>query len=204
MPDIPLLLGHRGARASTGVRENTIPSFDLALKHGCHGFEFDVRRIADGSLVVCHDPQFEGIEVARATPEQVPFRPRLDDVLRHHAKRAFLDIELKVEGAESEFLISLAGRAPQKGYVVSSFLPQVLLDLDLRSGHLPLGLICETPAQLAHWLRLPILYVIPHYSLVTTDLVKSAHDAGKVLLTWTVNDRSMMLRLAEMGVDGII
>ena len=41
MPAKLLLLGHRGARLY--APENTIPAFDLCLKHGADGFEFDVR-----------------------------------------------------------------------------------------------------------------------------------------------------------------
>jgi glycerophosphoryl diester phosphodiesterase len=40
--------------------------------------------------------------------------------------------------------------------------------------------------------------------LVTLRLVKEVHDAGKKLLTWTVNDRKTMLRLADWKVDGIV
>ena len=46
MAHLPLLLGHRGAVCSLGVPENTFASFDLALEHGCGGFEFDVRLTA--------------------------------------------------------------------------------------------------------------------------------------------------------------
>ena len=65
---LPLLLGHRGSRVSAGIPENTFASFDLALKHGCDGFEFDVRLTACGTAVVCHDPKVGGITVARAKP----------------------------------------------------------------------------------------------------------------------------------------
>ena len=44
----PLLLGHRGARATRHVPENTLASFELCLEHGCDGFEFDIRRSSDG------------------------------------------------------------------------------------------------------------------------------------------------------------
>ena len=37
-----LLLGHRGARQY--ATENSFDAFDVALEHGCDGFEFDVRR----------------------------------------------------------------------------------------------------------------------------------------------------------------
>ena len=73
---LPLLLGHRGARASAGIPENTLASFDLALQHGCDGFEFDVRLTACGTAVVCHDAKVGGITVARA-------QARLAEVLNH-------------------------------------------------------------------------------------------------------------------------
>lgn len=155
-------------------------------------------------MVICHDPVIDGLEIANATAEQAKSLLSLDEVFQRYSKRAFLDIELKVPAIESELIISLTRRPPEKGYVVSSFLPQVLADLDCRGGQIPLGLISETRAQLMRWRQVPVLYVIPHFSLVTESLVKEVHDAGKLLLTWTVNDRDPMLRLAEIGTDGII
>ncbi len=60
----PLLLGHRGARRA--APENTLEAFDLALAHGCDGFEFDVRMTRDGRCVICHDPRLRGREIAHA------------------------------------------------------------------------------------------------------------------------------------------
>ncbi|MBZ5549684.1 MAG: glycerophosphodiester phosphodiesterase [Acidobacteriia bacterium] len=65
----PLLLGHRGARASRNIPENTLASFELCLQHGCDGFEFDVRRSADGAAVICHDAKYNGMEIAK-TPSK--------------------------------------------------------------------------------------------------------------------------------------
>src|SRR6267154_6725482 len=100
----PLLLGHRGARASTGVPENSFASFDLALEHGCGGFEFDVRLAACGTAVVCHDPKVGKNTVARTQASQLPQLPRLNQGLQRYGDRAFLDIELKVEDLESKVL----------------------------------------------------------------------------------------------------
>ena len=58
----PLLLGHRGAKSY--APENTIEAFELALQHGCDGFEFDVRFTADAQAVICHDPKFNRVEIA--------------------------------------------------------------------------------------------------------------------------------------------
>jgi len=204
MPSHPILLGHRGARASAFVCENTPASFDLALQHGCDGFEFDVRLTKCGCAVICHDPEVRGVSVAQAQGHQLGDVPRLEEVLARYSSRAFLDIELKVFGLESQLLLALETHPPQRGYVVSSFLPEVLSGIRLRSRKVTLGLICERRKQLDRWRELPVDYVISHHSLITHDLVKGLSDAGKALIAWTVNDQSSMLRLAEWGVNGII
>src|ERR1700751_2813151 len=122
----PLLLGHRGARAIQSIPENTFESFDRALADGCDGFEFDVRMTADDAAVVCHDPSFHGVEIATATAARVPQLPRLEHVLSRYHECAFLDIELKVAGLEKIALELLRTYPPQRGLVVSSFLPGVL------------------------------------------------------------------------------
>jgi glycerophosphoryl diester phosphodiesterase len=201
----PLLLGHRGLRSrSFRVRENTLAAFDLALQHGCDGFEFDVRLTADRRAVICHGARFAGITIARAACTRLRALPFLEDVLARYASRAFLDIELKVPGIESYVLEMISKFPPQRGYVVSSFLPGVLGDLRGQSQSVPLGIICETPRQLRIWRELPINYVIAHERLITTALIAEVHAAGKKVFGWTINKTASMVRLATSGIDGIV
>ena len=200
----PLLLGHRGARASKAVPENTFASFDLALKHGCDGFEFDVRLAACGTSVVCHDPKVGKIVIAKAQAKELPQLPRLEDVLRRYRQKAFLNIELKVTGLESKVFKLLDENPPTRGCVISSFIPGVVLDLKARNSPIGCGIICETAAQLARGRQLPADYVIPYQSLVKKALVQGVHSAGRKILVWTVNSKKEMLRLTDLGVDGII
>jgi glycerophosphoryl diester phosphodiesterase len=204
MARFPLLLGHRGARASTGILENTFASFDLALKHGCDGFEFDVRLMACGSAVVCHDPKVGKLTIARARAGQLPQLPRLNEVMQRYGERAFLNIELKVKDLESKVLAALGEFPPRQGYVVSSFIPEVVMELEARSSSVSIGIICETAGQLARWRDLPVDCVIPHQALVNHLLVQEIQHAGLRIFVWTVNDNEAMLRLADLGVDGII
>ncbi len=120
----PLLLGHRGAKSY--APENTIEAFELALQHGCDGLEFDVRLTADQQAVICHDPKFNRVEIARAERQSVPKLPTLGDVLERFADRAFLDIELKVPGLERVTLELLKQFPYGRGCIVTSFLPEVL------------------------------------------------------------------------------
>ena len=172
------------------------------MQHGCDGFEFDVRLTADAQAVVCHDPRSKGITLAKAKYAQCRHLASLQEVLARLSQRAFLNIELKVPGVEEQLLSALRQHPPERGCVVSSFLPEVLSELRARSETLPLGIICDR--ILPPWKDMPVNYLIPHRSLVTPGLIKSVHDSGKHLLTWTVNDKDSMVRFAIWEVDGII
>jgi len=88
--------------------------------------------------------------------------------------------------------------------VVSSFIPGILKSLHDLDASAPLGLICEFENQLRLWSELPVQYVIPHHALVDGELVRKIKGAGKKILVWTVNNPADMLRLRELGVDGVI
>ena len=199
-----LLLGHRGARSTKSIPENTFASFDQALADGCDGFEFDVRVTADGQAVVGHDPQSRGVKIACATIQQVSWLPLLQDVLARYRDSAFLDIELKVPGLEPMILNLLREYPPSRGFVVSSFLPEILRSVRGKSPVVPLGLICETKSQLDGWRQSAVEYVIPHQTLASTELIRKLREAGKKILVWTVNNQAGMRRFAKAGVDGII
>jgi glycerophosphoryl diester phosphodiesterase len=200
----PLLLGHRGARARKSIPENTLASFDQALADGCDGFEFDVRLSADGKPVVCHDTQIGGIEIAHVSAEQLAALPKLQDVLIRYETSAFLDIELKVSGLEKLTAALLQKYPPRRGFVVSSFLPEVVQAIHAKDSDVPLGLICETKAELRLWSELPTEYVIVHYMLVDELLLRQLKDAGRKILVWTVNAPADIQHFAKSGVDGII
>jgi glycerophosphoryl diester phosphodiesterase len=200
----PLLLGHRGARARKGIPENTFKSFDQALADGCDGFEFDVRLTADGEAVICHDPQSQRIEIATASARECAGLPRLEDVVARYGQRAFLDIELKVPGLEPSIIAVLDKHCPARGFVVSSFLPSVVVEMHAEDAAIPLGLICETRGQLQQWTELPIECVMLHRKLVDASLVQQVQGVGKKILVWTVNSRPEMEKLRDWGVYGII
>ena len=189
-----LLLGHRGARGMKGIRENTLQAFDLALSQGCNGFEFDVRLTQDGQAVICHDAKARRLEIA-LWPAQSLELPPLAEVLTRYRKKAFLDIELKVPSLEAIALDLIHKHAPTRGFVLSSFQPDILRTIHEMDANVPLGLICETRGQISRWPGLPVEYVIPHYSLLRTGVIEKIKAAGRKILVWTVNASAEMKRL---------
>lgn len=187
-----------------------MPAFDLALKHGADGFEFDVRCTLDRHMIICHDPKLNRLTVRRKTLRQLrvscssadEHAPSLDDVLDRY-KESFLNIEIKVRGIEGMVARSMR-RVRPKQYFISSFFPNVVRKLHQAEPELVLGALAQTRWQLRRWPRLPVQYVVPHYRLLSEGLVEKIHASGKKAITWTVNDSEEMLRAAKMGVDGII
>lgn len=203
----PLLLGHRGCRGA--APENTVAAFDLCMKSGCDGFEFDVRQTSDSTLILWHDPKFLKLSVSASTYEQLLKQNVnsevcvLAEVLERFGRTAWLDIELKITGMERAVAEALRRNQPRE-YVVSSFLPEVLVRMHEEDGSVPLGLIFDDAGGLRRWQSLPIGYLMPGRRLVSRERVREWHGAGKKVITWTVNKAEEMRRMAEFGVDGIV
>ncbi len=205
-----------------GFHENFRSAFQHSLDSGCDGFEFDVRLTRDGRLICLHDPAVRQLRVKSSTFEEISnqyfkdlFRgwpkgtlpmvegiPCLDDLLQDFSG-AFLDIELKVAGTESQVLELLRKYRPES-YVVSSFLPEVICRIAEIAPEVPLGFVFDDVLGLRNWTEMPGPYVIPRHDLVTPALVDSVHTRGRKLLTWTVNHPDEVRRLADWGVDGLI
>jgi len=212
-----LLLGHRGARRR--APENTLTAFDLALAHGCDGFEFDVRCTADRYFVLCHDPQIADLPVAQTAYSAIVQKhrsaapagaqndcdilPCLEDVVQRYGGRAFLDIELKVAGMEDK-LITIVKPLATNTYVVSSFLPEVLQRIHSLQPAIPLGFICDQEQMSARWKEFPCGVVMSERKLVSPAMIEAIHEAKKQIFVWTVNLEAEMRGLGKAGVDAII
>jgi glycerophosphoryl diester phosphodiesterase len=204
MSDSPLLIAHGGSPESNRTSTNPLVSLDQALEHGCHGIRLDLRLTGCGRPLVCCKPQVNGINVARANSRQLLHYPCVDDVLRHYGRQVFLDIDVKVRGAETKVINAIRERAPHRNYVVSSSLPSVVMEIKARSAVIPTGIVCKKPSQLAGWRKLPVEYVMVHSSLLSRRLVHSIQDAGRRVFALAVNDAKGMLRIAGWGADAIV
>lgn len=153
--------------------------------------------------MICHDEIVGGLEIVQTSAEKLSL-PNLRDVLKRYQASGFLDIELKVAGLESITLELLRAYPPTRGYVVSSFLPEVLHTIHDLDATVHLGLICKTREQLNLWPKLPIDCLIAHYKLLTRGTILAIKRAGKKVFVWTVNSRQGMAGFADWKVDGII
>lgn len=77
------------------------------------------------------------------------------------------------------------------------------IDSTVTQVYLIPGSKSDISANLAKLTHLPDVYA-PNYSLVDSGLVKEVHSKGMRLIPWTVNNYEDMVRLVDLGVDGII
>lgn len=211
---IPLVLAHRGASA---VRpENTIEAFAEARRLGADGVELDVRRTADGALVVAHDATVAGCTIAASTVAELPsWVPLLDQAL-DACDGMLVNVEIKNlpqdPGWDPEEAIAAEVAtvvAPLGERVVVSAFTLATIDAVKRTE----------PSVPTAWLTLPRFDharaaeqaaarghdgLHPEHTAVDADVVAAARAAGLALRTWTADEPAELARLRDLGVDAVI
>lgn len=66
-----LVIAHRGAWKTQNLPENSIASLKEAIRLGCFGSEFDVQFTSDGVVVVNHNADFFGKDIATSTYQEL-------------------------------------------------------------------------------------------------------------------------------------
>lgn len=216
------VIAHRG---SSGERpENTLPAYRLAVAQRADMIEIDLHRTRDGAIPITHDALLEHLggdgEIADATIAQVRALdagggervPLLDEVLDEFGPQIPLNLELKVgtrgpyAGLEAATLAAVERRALLPLTVFSSFYDDVLAELRRRSAAARIALLISRRsehdwARRARALRAEALN--PELAQVTPELVRAAHGEGLAVYVFTVDPEPQMLRMLELGVDGL-
>jgi glycerophosphoryl diester phosphodiesterase len=211
------VFAHRGDTSS--APENTIGAFLAAIRAGAHGVELDVRRSADGALVVHHDATVPGMgPVSDLDVRDLPRSVALLDEALTALEPIAVNVEIKNEPTEPGFdptgsishdvVALLEERGDLERVIVSSF---DLATLDavrqanpsVATGWL-LGYEVAPLAALSTALEHGFGAIHPFVLALDATAVEAAHAAGLDVNTWTVNARHDLERMAAIGVDVVI
>jgi len=209
------VLGHRGAPVI--APENTLASFEAALRAGADGIELDLQLTCDGQLVVHHDADVGGRAIKELSlPEfrvLAPAAPTFAETLRFFDDwpEACLNVELKPslprpdgrEAALAQALAGWGGRSRGRAWV-SSFDPHALIRLSRLNVEVPLALLAADDVHLELLPCVPVEAVHPHHALVTAASLARWRAMGLAVHAWTVNDGAVAAGLLALGVDGLI
>lgn len=226
----PRLLAHRGL--AVDAPENTLLAFDRAAAVGAPYVETDVHVSADGVAVVAHDPSLSRVagratDVSRLTMDELR---RVD--LGHGQGFASLEealdafphlrfnIDVKVAAAVAPTVAAIQRTRAAPRVLLTSFSEHRRLRLGLlvpesvtsagRRGVIAtrLASVLRRPAAVGLARRGAAALQIPErvgsFRLVTSRFVEAVHRAGAEVHVWTVNDPADMIRLLDLGVDGLV
>lgn len=196
---VPLIVAHRGAWGM--APQNSLDALEDAIAIGCDGIEIDVRRTADGRIVLVHDARVRLRTVNRLDHEKLRSRmkagqaPLLEDALERVAGRILVDVELKEDGYVAETMEVVGRHLHPDQYVVTSFNEQVLSQVVRQVPEARTGLLLapRRHKDLEQRIRAAgAAFIAPHVSLMRTQLLAWAAERGLALVMWTVNDRRLL------------
>jgi glycerophosphoryl diester phosphodiesterase len=222
----PKIWAHRGS--SGRFTENTLAAFDAARTDRADGIEFDVHPCKSGEIVVFHDHDLARLA---GRPERIrdltwdELRavtligghriPRLEEALEATAGLE-LDVEIKSPafgraGAHlpNEVARILAAHDAVDRTLVSCFDPIPLVQLHAKLPDVATAFLFHAGEP---W---PVRRAIgagavvgasalhPEAVLCTGERVQAWRDDGYAINAWTIDEPDELLRLAEVGVDGV-
>ena len=218
------IMAHRGA--STAAPENTMAAVKAAIESGAQWVEIDVQETADGEIVVIHDGDLKrvggaSLKVAESTrqelqqvdigswfgPEFADQRvPELESVLELCKDRIGVNIELKYYGREKQLekrvaqIVDAAGMADQ--VVAMSLNYHGIKEMRRLRPDWTLGLLSSV--ALGNLAELDVDFLALNGRAASRHMIRQAHDRGKQIMVWTVNDAVGMATMIGRGADMII
>ena len=212
-----LKIGHRGAAGH--APENTLAAIQKGIALGVDFVEIDVRRTADGALVVLHDETVDRTTNGKGRVDRLSLRevkkfdagngehiPTLEEVLTVAAGRAGLMVELKVTGAARQAVEAVRGAGFTDPVIYASFLHDELTHIRTVDPEASLmALFGRLP-------RAPVSHAIAHgpshvglrHDTATRRLVDAFHQAGLLVFVYTANSPGDIQHALSVGVDGVI
>jgi glycerophosphoryl diester phosphodiesterase len=210
----PITIAHRGE--PVGHRENTLGAFAAAIGQGADWVEIDLRRTRDGQIVVLHDQTLErlwGVDssvgdldwaaVARVGHGDVripSFRqvleampvPLMVDFTRREVVPGALDQVRDTDALDRSLFVT--GNVPALRQL-RSLSDEARIGLTWTDGvEPPLALLEELGAE----------YWNPWFGVLSEAGVAAVHEAGRLVSTWTVDERADMERVVAWGADAVV
>lgn len=220
----PLVYGHRGdcSRAA----DNTIEAFKLAVAAGADGIELDVRRTADGVLIVSHDDRRASVGIFSELRFEVlrkmePLIPTLREAMDSIPASVFVNVEIKNLPLDAGFdedrtivdetISELRSYDNLDRVLLSSFDPVSMEKAGIVAPEILRGQLVAPPTDLdvaiAFASGAGMEAVNPKFAQLSPDAkatVTRIKENGLSVVAWDVNTPEEVALMASAGVNVII
>jgi len=216
--------GHRGRGKTTF--ENTLEAFETAINLGADAVELDVRRTADGVMIVHHDEKVRRLRrpLERMTLKEARlfadrrgyYLPTFEETLAACAGRIALDIELKEPGYEQDVVAITKKYYDLDNVAFTSFSDAVIKRIKTIDKRAVTGLLFGGGVRRRDDSRVRDTYsirrirncradfVAPNHRLLHLGFIRRMRRYDIPIVVWTVNHVRRAQRLIDYGLAGVI
>lgn len=219
------ITAHRGA--SSAAPENTMYAFLAAAESGADYIELDVQLTSDGQLVVFHDEKLDRVTDGKGKLKDHTYEelqqlsagvkfggefadakiPLLSEVFEELDGDILYNVEIKDYGNADETVKKTVETIEEYGLenscYITSFSYSILKEVKTLSPDIKTGLIANASASSFNKLKYIDALSLNHL-FVNSSVVNNAHQNGKRIFVWTVDNTNDIQRMSSLGVDNII
>ncbi|MDB1652546.1 glycerophosphodiester phosphodiesterase [Enterococcus durans] len=220
----PITVSHRGVSGNNSA-QNTLAALEKtsAAYHPDY-VEMDVQETKDGQFVVMHDFNLRQLTGVDKAPQDLTLKElekltvkengveepvvSFDDYLKKADElNQKLLIEIKNSKKDSKdvitrFVTKYEKNILEKKHILQSLTYQTVSDLKKANPNFYVGYIL--PFNIVGPPVTPADFLTMEYSTINRNFIDSAHQDGKKVYVWTINDSDAISRMMFYGVDGII
>ena len=210
-------IGHRGAAGH--APENTLAAIQKGIALGVNSVEIDVRRTADGVLVVLHDATVNRTTNGKGRVDRMCLRdikkldagdgehiPTLEEVFKVVEGKTGLILELKIRGAAQQTAEAVREAGFRDSVIYASFLHDELQHVQTVDPDASLMVLFGglSRASVARAVKYGSSCAGLRHEKATRGLVESFHRSGLRVFVYTADAPSDIQRALSLGVDGVI
>ncbi|EMF0062771.1 glycerophosphodiester phosphodiesterase [Enterococcus hirae] len=220
----PVTISHRGVSGGNSA-QNTLAALEKTSRTYHPDYvEMDVQETKDGQFVVMHDFNLKKLTGINKAPQDLTLKEleklkvtengakepvvSFDTYLkRANELNQKLLIEIKNSKNDSKDIVERFVKKYEENilthqHILQSLTYQTVSDLKNANPNFYLGYIL--PFNIVGPPVTPADFLTMEYSTINRNFIDSAHQDGKKVYVWTVNDSDGISRMMFYGVDGII
>ncbi|EMF0505734.1 glycerophosphodiester phosphodiesterase [Enterococcus hirae] len=220
----PVTISHRGVSGGNSA-QNTLAALEKTSRtYHPDYMEMDVQETKDGQFVVMHDFNLKKLTGINKAPQDLTLKEleklkvtengakepvvSFDTYLkRANELNQKLLIEIKNSKNDSKDIVERFVKKYEENilthqHILQSLTYQTVSDLKNANPNFYVGYIL--PFNIVGPPVTPADFLTMEYSTINRNFIDSAHQDGKKVYVWTVNDSDGISRMMFYGVDGII
>ena len=202
-------IAHRGY--SEMFPDNTIPSFQSAIKVGFDMIELDIQLCKNNEIVVFHDTYLDLKLLSEITIEECREHGMISledffDKIDSKQIKIYLDLKGNIELSKVLLTFLISRDLYYQNIYIASFNRKSMRELQNSNLPLVLGFTSETGFtidDMSHLIKNYDFFCV-HWTVLDDKLIDFLHKNNKKIFTYTAKETFILNYMKQFNVDGIV